>query len=196
MSEGHIVSRLVQATFPDAVIAVHQYRGDDTVVITRDRLVEIFRFLRDDPRTAFNFLIDLAGVDYLAFGRAPSSAPSLASPSPLPYFMKPKPVAETWERGVGEAFRFEVVYHLYSLTHNHRLRVRVPVDDRDPSVASVTGLWPAANWFEREVWDMYGVTFSGHPNLTRILMYEEFEGHPLRKDYPINKRQPLIGPVN
>lgn len=92
--------------------------------------------------------------------------------------------------------RFEVVYHLYSLKHNHRVRVKVPVSQADPTIDSVTQVWKAANWFEREVWDLYGLVFKGHPDLKRILLYEEFEGHPLRKDYPIKKRQPLVGPEN
>ncbi len=92
--------------------------------------------------------------------------------------------------------RFEMVYHFYSLTKNHRLRVKVKVDEKDPMVPSLTRLWACADWFEREVWDMFGIRFDGHPNLKRILMYEEFQGHPLRKDYPYNKRQPLIGPKN
>jgi len=92
--------------------------------------------------------------------------------------------------------RFAVVYHLFSLEKNHRLRIKVPVEESNATLPSVTSIWPAANWFEREVWDMFGIHFSGHPNLKRILMYEEFKGHALRKDYPWNKRQPLIGPVN
>jgi NADH-quinone oxidoreductase subunit C len=90
--------------------------------------------------------------------------------------------------------RFEVVYHLYSLEHNHRLRAKVRVDEDDASVPSAVDLWPIANWMEREVWDMFGIRFEGHPDLRRLLMYEEFVGHPLRKDYPITRRQPLIGP--
>lgn len=92
--------------------------------------------------------------------------------------------------------RFEVVYHLYSMRLNHRLRIKVRVEEKDAAVPTLTGLWPIANWLEREVWDMFGVKFDGHPDLRRILMYEEFQGHPLRKDYPFNKRQPLIGPKN
>ena len=92
--------------------------------------------------------------------------------------------------------RFEVVAHFYSLSHNSRLRIKVRVPETDLRVASLVPLWPIANWFEREVWDMFGIKFEGHPNLKRILMYEEFVGHPLRKDYPIAKRQPLIGPKN
>ena len=92
--------------------------------------------------------------------------------------------------------RFEVVYHFLSHRRNQRLRVKVPLDGKDPHVPSLQDLWISANWLEREVWDMFGVRFDGHPDLRRILMYEEFEGHALRKDYRVDKRQPLVGPVN
>jgi NADH-quinone oxidoreductase subunit C len=98
-----------------------------------------------------------------------------------------------WEE---KALRFEVVYQLYSTVRHHRLFVKIAVDEKDPWVDSVVSVWPAANWYEREVWDMFGVVFKGHPNLKRILMYEEFKGHALRKDYPYNRRQPLVGPLN
>jgi NADH-quinone oxidoreductase subunit C len=89
--------------------------------------------------------------------------------------------------------RFEVVLHLYSSRRIARFRLKTrPESDEEPAVDSVVDLYPAANWPEREVWDMFGVRFHGHPNLTRILMYEGFVGHPLRKDYPVNKRQPLV----
>jgi NADH-quinone oxidoreductase subunit C len=91
--------------------------------------------------------------------------------------------------------RFDVVYHLLSLTFNRRLRVKVRVEE-GAQLDSLAAFWSGADWLEREVWDMFGIHFAGHPNLKRILMYEEFEGHPLRKDYPIRKRQPLIGPKN
>ena len=87
--------------------------------------------------------------------------------------------------------RFEVLWHLYSVRHRHRVRLRVYPGDAAPEAPSLTPLWPGFNWFEREAWDLYGVRFTGHPNLCRLLMYEEFVGHPLRKDYPIDKRQPL-----
>ena len=118
-------------------------------------------FLRDDPRTQFNILVDVTAVDYL--GRKP---------------------------------RFDVVYHLLSLQLRRRMRIKVRVEEENPGVESITSLWGSADWLEREVWDMLGIRFTGHPNLKRILMYDEFQGHPLRKDYPINKRQPLIGPKN
>ena len=92
--------------------------------------------------------------------------------------------------------RFEMVYHFYSLKHNGRIRIKIPISESDCTIDSVSTLWRTANWYEREVWDLYGIKFNGHPDLRRILLYEEFKGHPLRKDYPINKRQPLIGPLN
>jgi NADH-quinone oxidoreductase subunit C len=88
--------------------------------------------------------------------------------------------------------RFEVVYHLGSLPLKHRLRIKVVVSEEQPSIDSVTSVWKGANFMEREAWDMYGVTFTGHPDLRRILMYDEFVGHPLRKDYPIQGKQPRV----
>jgi len=93
---------------------------------------------------------------------------------------------------VGRVPRFEVVYQLYSLERNHRLRVKAAVPEEDPVVPSVSSVWNAALWAEREAWDMFGIRFAGHPDLRRILMYPEFEGHPLRKDYPLMRRQPLV----
>jgi len=93
---------------------------------------------------------------------------------------------------LGRTPRFEVVYQLYSLGLNHRARVKVPVPEDDPVVASASDLWKSADWGEREAWDLFGIRFAGHPDLRRILMYPEFEGHPLRKDYPLLKRQPLV----
>ena len=92
--------------------------------------------------------------------------------------------------------RFEVVYHLNSLTRGHRLRVKIGVPADDAWVHSLAGLWGSADWLERECFDMYGIDFKGHPDLRRILMYDSFEGHPLRKDYLYNKRQPIVEETN
>ncbi len=92
--------------------------------------------------------------------------------------------------------RFEVVYQLHAMGRSERIRLRVQLGGKAPEVASISDLYPVADWLERETWDMFGIVFSDHPNLKRILMYEPFEGHPLRRDYPINRRQPLIGPQN
>ena len=186
----------IHAQVPQHVLAAHAYRGQDTVLIRREGLLETCRVLRDEAGLAFDFLIDLTAVDYLAFGTAPHSAPRLATPSPLPYYMDAKPQTEVWTRGVTtDPYRFELVYHFYSSRRNRRLRLKVPLTAADLSAPSLTALWEAANWYEREVWDMFGIRFLEHPNLRRILLYEEFQGHPLRKDYPVSKRQPLIGPA-
>jgi len=88
--------------------------------------------------------------------------------------------------------RFEMVYHLFSLSTNLRVRIKAGVPADEPTIASLTGIWRNANWLEREIYDMFGVRFSGHPDLRRLFMYDGFEGHPLRKDYPLRRSQPLI----
>ena len=152
----------IKSKYPRIIIDSHNFRGEQTITVNKESVLELFKFLRDDPELDFKFLMDLTAVDYL--NRKDN--------------------------------RFEVVYHFYSLKHNHRLRVKVPVSEDDCTIDSVSSLWKTANWYEREVWDLYGIKFNGHPDMRRILLYEEFKGHPLRKDYPINKRQPLIGPLN
>jgi NADH-quinone oxidoreductase subunit C len=142
----------------------HDFRSDHTATIARAGLVDALTYCRDDPGLAFDLLVDITAVDYLKFP------------------------------GREDGPRFEVVYHLYSVAHNHRVRLKVQVEQDDATVPTATSLWPIANWLEREVWDMFGIRFEGHPDPRRLLLYEEFEGHPLRKDYPINRRQPLIGP--
>jgi NADH-quinone oxidoreductase subunit C len=92
--------------------------------------------------------------------------------------------------------RFELVYHLYSLSTNKRVRLKTRVEESSPELDSMVPVWRTANWWERMCWDMYGIKFRGHPNLKRIYMYEEFVGHPLRKDYPLKGRQPLIPEAN
>ncbi|HTO12800.1 MAG TPA: NADH-quinone oxidoreductase subunit C [Candidatus Binatia bacterium] len=161
---GAAILQRLRDRFGGAVVASHEHRGDATVVVERAALLDALRFCRDEPGLDFDVLMDLTAVDY---SRYP---------------------------GREDGPRFEVVYHLYSIARNHRVRVKTRVDEDDAAVPTAVDLWPIANWFEREVWDMFGVRFTGHPDLRRLLLYEEFVGHPLRKDYPINRRQPLIGP--
>ncbi|CAG0960329.1 NADH-quinone oxidoreductase subunit C [Myxococcaceae bacterium] len=97
---------------------------------------------------------------------------------------------------LGATPRFEVVYHLLSLRHHHRVRIKARVGEEAPEIPSVCGVFASANWMEREAFDLYGIRFRDHPDLRRILLYDEFEGHPLRKDYPKERRQPLVGPRN
>jgi NADH-quinone oxidoreductase subunit C len=183
----------VRQRYPDAVSASHTYRGDATVILRRSFLLDVARFLKDDPALKMNYLMDLTAVDYSTFGKRP--APALFVSSGVSVRSSPEiPDEDPWP-GPPDHSRFAVVYHFYSVAHKHRLRLVVPVQEGDAEVDSLTPLWSGANWLEREVWDMFGIAFRGHPDLKRILMYEAFEGHPLRKDYPVKKRQPLIGPV-
>ena len=161
MDAAAAVARLLER-FPGSIVETHAHRGDHTVVVGREGLIDLLRACRDDH--GFDMLMDLTAVDLLLFP------------------------------GREDGPRFDVVYHLYGTEENRRLRVTTRVDEDDPSVPTAVPLWPIANWFEREVWDMFGIRFEGHPDLRRLLLYEEFVGHPLRKDYPINRRQPLIGP--
>lgn len=156
----------LQEKFAANIISTHAFRGDETALIKPTALLSVATFLKESPELDFNFLMDLTAVDYLFYagGR------------------------------VQKEFRYEVVYHFFSLKHNHRIRLKVGLGEENLEVDSLCALWPSANWYEREVWDMFGIKFRGHPNLKRILMYEEFQGHALRKDYAFNKRQPLIGP--
>ena len=193
MTDSFLI-KSVTDKFPDAALASHAYRGDATVVLRRESLLDVARFLKEDPTMQMNFLMDLTAVDYSTFGKGPGLAffsSSGVSVKPTPEI----PDQDPWP-GPPDGARFAVVYHFYSIRHKHRLRVVVPLEEHDAELDSLTPLWAGADWLEREVWDMFGIRFRGHPNLKRILMYEEFEGHPLRKDYPVQKRQPLIGPVN
>ena len=104
-------------------------------------------------------------------------------------FLSDITAVDYWQK---KAPRFEVVYQIVSLTEQRRLRVRVAVPENDPAVDSLTPLWRGANFLERDVWDLYGIRFTDHPDLRRILLYDEFQGHPLRKDYPVNLCQPRV----
>ena len=153
------LTTLLKQEFPDDVTDFHAHRDDETVVIKRDALEAVCRFLRDDTRCSFEIMMDLTAVDRLEMNETP---------------------------------RFEMVYHFKSLTHARRLRLKVRLTEDDSKIASIHHLWKAVDWYERECFDMFGIVFEGHPDLRRILMYDEFEGHPLRKDYPIDKQQPLM----
>jgi NADH-quinone oxidoreductase subunit C len=191
---GPALIESVKNRFPDAVSSSHTYRDDATLILHGSSLVEVSRFIKEDPAFLMNFLVDITAVDYLTFGKGPT--PGFFTSSGVTVRPDPQiPDREPWP-GPPEEARFTVVYHFYSMKHKHRLRLVVPVEESSAEVDSVSSLWPAANWLEREVWDMFGIRFRGHPDLKRILMYEEFEGHPLRKDYAVKKRQPLIGPTN
>ncbi len=141
-------------TFEPFPLVVNKLGPSDQacIKVPPERLVEVMRFLKDDPLCRFDFLADLTCVDYLYFPDGTD--------------------------------RYGVTYTLASTVLRHRLWVKCFVNDPEPVVPSVTSIWKGANWQEREVWDMFGIRFEGHPDLRRILLWEGFGSHPLRKDYP------------
>jgi len=144
----------VREEFGERVLDSAVEHDQPTFVVDRADLLRLAAFLRDDPELRFIRMSDLCGADFLDV-----------------------------EQQLNRRARFEVVYHLHSFDLKRWVRLRVPLDEDDAVVPSLTGLWPAANWFEREAYDLFGIRFAGHPDLTRILMPDDWEGRPLRKDY-------------
>lgn len=143
------ITQKIQEKFPAEFIAANEFRNDWTVVVKADRIVEIARFLRDDPELAFDHLSDVFSVDY-----------------------------------PGREERFEVVYQLNSIRKHHRLRLKTGLREDPCEIDSVYPVWRAAGFLEREVYDLMGIRFRNHPDLRRIFLPEDFDGHPLRKEYP------------
>ena len=159
MTRTETLVKSLQSLLGERIASVSTALGEVTIVLKHaaDHLA-VSQTLRDAPELRFEQCIDLCGVDYLNYGE-----------------------------GAWEGARFAVVMHLLSVTHNWRLRVRTFCpDDELPLVASVTGIWPAVGWFEREAFDLYGIVFEGHSDLRRILTDYGFVGHPFRKDFPIS----------
>jgi NADH-quinone oxidoreductase subunit C len=163
----------LKARFPDVKLLAGQFRDMTTVVVPREKIVDVCRFLRDDPALRYDMLVELNGVDYLNYP--------------------------------GATHRFAINYGLISIPNNNRLWLKVfldPTGDTSPGhdvrdevviekgdpglkVASVCGVWPGAEWMERETYDMFGIIFVGHPDLRRILTWNGYGSYPLRKDYPL-----------
>jgi len=163
ISLQNVADRL-QEDFGDSIKNIEENFGELTVELKAGNLLKVCQSLRDDENYACEQLIDVCGVDYLLYGLDDSAEiPEAAS-----------------------ADRFAVVYHLLSLKHNRRLRLRVFLDSDLPVVDSVVDIWSSANWFEREAFDLFGIIFNGHPDLRRILTDYGFVGYPFRKDFPIS----------
>jgi NADH-quinone oxidoreductase subunit C len=156
----------IRERFPDAIVEVNTFRGDTRITVRREDLIGVLTLLRDHPDLQYNFFSECMGVDYLD--------------------------VRTGEPILGKAWRFEVVYNLYSLPdprsgkgRNARIFVKVGVPEQDPVVPSAVGVYAGAEFPEREIYDMFGIRFTGHPDLRRILMPDDWLGHPQRKDYPL-----------
>jgi NADH-quinone oxidoreductase subunit C len=148
----------LEATFGDKLVRLVRERGEIAITVKAADYAAVALSLRDEPGLRFEQLIDLCGMDY-----------------------------SSWKNAPWDGLRYCVVSHLLSLTHNWRVRLKVFCPDDDlPVIASVTGIWNAANWFEREAFDLYGIVFEGHLDLRRILTDYGFIGHPMRKDFPVS----------
>jgi NADH-quinone oxidoreductase subunit C len=151
------LSASLKTAMADQLVAMHLHVGEITIEAHPADLVTVCTTLRDHPELKFEQLIDLCGVDYSSYGE-----------------------------GAWQGRRFAVVYHMLSVSLNQRVRLKVfAADDDFPVLASVVEIWPSANWFEREAFDLFGLMFEGHPDLRRILTDYGFVGHPFRKDFPM-----------
>lgn len=150
MNTDQRVVEKIKAAFPDAIEDTNDFRGEQTLIISKKQLKAICQLLRDDPELSYKFLSDICADDF------------------LPQFP-----------------RFAVNYHLYSYDHNHRLRLRTWVEDPEEGPETVASVWSIATWLEMEVWDLMGIRFQGNGSLRRLFLPEDWQGHPLRKDYPL-----------
>jgi len=178
-SNDALVAALNQR-FDDLIIDCYAAHDEVSVEVEPEHLIDLCRSLCNDEDFAFRQLVDLCGVDYATYGQAEWETESTSITG--------------FSRGVSKGayddhkhrdYRFAVVYHLLSLQHNRRLRVRCRIHSEPPVVATVVDIWASANWYEREAFDLYGILFSGHPDLRRLLTDYGFIGHPFRKDFPL-----------
>ncbi len=173
----------IAARLGSVVTAVPGTAGEVTFEVAGEALRDVARVLRDDPEFSFETLIDLCGVDYLTYGRDEWETND-ASHSGFSRAAE-RPVIVPEDDAVFDPRRFAVVYHLLSIRHNLRLRLRTFTgSDNPPVVPSLIGIWQSADWFEREAFDLFGILFEGHPDLRRLLTDYGFIGHPFRKDFP------------
>jgi NADH-quinone oxidoreductase subunit C len=176
----------LSARFGEKLTRVASLCDELTFEVASGALREVCTALRDEPQWRFEQLVDLAGVDYLEYGRVEWNTETATSSG----FSRGRsyPLAHAVGEGGGEGTRrFAVAYHLLSVTHNRRIRLRAWCEAGEPPMLdSVEGIWKAADWYEREAFDLFGIVFRGHPDLRRILTDYGFVGHPFRKDFPLS----------
>lgn len=181
MADVNTLRGRIEQQFSDHIESIKSAFGELTVEVKADALKSMCLALRDMPGLQFNLLVDVCGVDYLHYGlddwETTTTTETGFSRGVTQKMLREEPAKPN---------RFAVVYHLLSLPLNHRLRLRVNLpDDAQIMVDSVMDIWPSANWFEREAFDLFGILFRGHPDLRRILTDYGFVGHPFRKDFPL-----------
>jgi NADH-quinone oxidoreductase subunit C len=174
----------LKTALSDRLIGLKTARGEVTIIVAPQNLLSVATALRDTPELRFEQLMDVCGLDYSTY-RMPGADGERATHTREELVREASEKAENTELPI--LGRFAAAYHLLSITHNWRVRMRVfAEDDQLPVLDSVVGIWPAANWFEREAFDLFGIVFSGHPDLRRILTDYGFIGNPFRKDFPIS----------
>jgi NADH-quinone oxidoreductase subunit C len=181
MSDSALLLRKINQRFDSVIQEISVARDEISLEISAEHCYKVYLALRDEADFKFELLVDVCVVDYLEYG--------------ISEWITERSTLTGCERAVdtrGDLHsvpwskpRFAVVYHLLSLTHNQRLRLRTFANGEPPQVPSVIKLWPSANWYEREAFDLYGVFFNGHPDLRRLLTDYGFVGHPFRKDFPL-----------
>jgi NADH-quinone oxidoreductase subunit C len=170
----------VEARLPELLQRVPALADELCYEVQPDKLKEVCLALRDSPELKFEILIDLAGLDYLDYGTTEWKTNSATGSG------FSRGVNRDGARMPHDGARFAVAYHLLSVANNQRIRIRARCEDaEDPLIDSVVDIWPGANWFEREAFDLFGILFTGHPDLRRILTDYGFIGHPFRKDFPL-----------
>ena len=167
------IEEKLRVAFGENIVSVSEFKGQLSVEVKKDAILEVCKFLKEDPELEFNFLSDITAADMLNFEDVSSRKAYLAVEHE--YRPEPVPIEE----------RFVVIYHLTSLFKKLRIRIKAKLDGEKPVCQSLTSLYPAANWYERETFDMFGIIFEGHPDLRRMYMPEEYEYYPLRKDFPL-----------
>ena len=174
------LAAVIQARLGDAAVRRPAVSGDLSFDLPADGLLQHLAVLRDDPELRFEMLIDLAGVDYMDYGRSQWRTTESANSG------FGRGVNAGGQGGAHDGPRFAAVYQLMSVSLNQRLTVRAFCEGgEEPSLPTACGVWACANWFEREAFDLFGIVFHGHPDLRRILTDYGFIGHPFRKDFPL-----------
>lgn len=185
MTKLEQLAKTFQTRFAEQYRAFKIDRNEITVELAKSDLFEICLILRNEQPFKFDTLIDICGVDYLDYGCDEWATDSTANTGYSRGVNRFTELAKLQRKQASDKPRFAVVYHLLSVEHNHRIRLKVFLSEDELVIDSVTSIWDAANWFEREAFDLFGILFSGHEDLRRILTDYGFVGHPFRKDFPL-----------
>lgn len=182
MKKLEVLAEQLHSIFATQIQALTLANEELTLTVDAKDILSVSERLRDHPMLSFEILVDLCGVDYLHYGCSEWVTDAATSKG---FERAVRPIQEMIPHSKWTKPRLAVVYHLLSITHNYRLRLKAFVADEAPVIDSVIPIWNSANWYEREAFDLYGILFAGHPDLRRLLTDYGFIGHPFRKDFPL-----------